>query len=147
MTAEELKKKGGLYFERIQEGWAKYDWEKRYMSQSMAVTYFRELMEKNGPENSFVDCYYHFLEEDSRKKIREALSSREAEYLDRLSETAEDLIFPLDEELLEIGTKLNEKEMLFFTFYFTRFPCTVWGNYKQEYICFRERVSGEKEEL
>ncbi len=137
MTTEELKKRGGLYFERIQEGLDTCSWEQMYLSPRMAMEYLRKLREKNGPENSFADCYYPYLEEESKEKVRQALTGEEAAYLDGLGSGKEDLIFPLDDMLLAIGTKLNDRELLFFTFYFTKDPVTVWGNYKQEYICFR----------
>lgn len=143
MTAEELKKQGGLYFENIQEGWNTCDWEQMYLSPKMARSFLLELREKNGPENSFADCYYPYLEEESREKVRQALTSEEAAYLDGLPAAKENLIFPLDDMMLAIGTKLNDRELLFFTFYFTGDPLTVWGNYKQEYICFRPKKSEE----
>lgn len=142
MTAEELKKRGGLYFEKIQEGWAACDWEQMYLSPRMARDFLVRLREENGPENSFVDCYYPYLEEESKEKVRQALTAEEAAYLDALPAVKEELIFPLDDMLLAIATKLNDRELLFFTFYFTRDPLTMWGNYKQEYICFRPRKAG-----
>ena len=84
MTAEELKKRGGLYFEKIQEGWAACDWEQMYLSPRMARDFLVRLREENGPENSFVDCYYPYLEEESKEKVRQALTAEEAAYLDAL---------------------------------------------------------------
>lgn len=139
MTAEELKKQGGLYMETIQEGWNTCDWEQRYLSPRMARQFLMDLREKNGADHSFADCYYPYLEEESKEKVRQALTREEAAYLDGLPAAKDNLIFPLDDMLLEIGTKLNDRELLFFTFYFTGDPLTVWGNYKQEYICFRPR--------
>lgn len=139
MTAEELKQQGGLYFEKIQEGLNTCHWEQMYLSPRMARSFLGELREKNGPEHSFADCYYPYLEEESKEKVRQALTEEEAAYLDALPAAAENLIFPLDDMLLAIGTKLNDRELLFFTFYFTGDPVTVWGNYKQEYICFRPK--------
>ena len=50
-----------------------------------------------------------------------------------------DLIYPLSDELIDIAARLNDREMLFCTVYFTRTPCTLWGNYKQEYVIFTPR--------
>ena len=112
MTAEELKKRGGLYFEKIQEGWAACDWEQMYLSPRMARDFLVRLREENGPENSFVDCYYPYLEEESKEKVRQALTAEEAAYLDALPAVKEELIFSLDDMLLAIATKLNDRELL-----------------------------------
>lgn len=55
---------------------------------------------------------------------------------------AEEIIFPLDEKLLQIITKLNQAEMLFSTIYFTGEKgkrSTWWGNYGEEYLAFWEK--------
>ena len=53
--------------------------------------------------------------------------------------TRKAVIFPLEEQLLKIAVTLNEKEMLFSTFYFIgEETSTWWGNYNQEYIIFLE---------
>lgn len=144
MTREELTARGGIYFEKIQNGMSEYEWESRYLSPRMAQRYLRELWEKNGTENSFVDCYYPFLESESQERVLEALNPQQQEYLKNLPQEENHLFFPLDEELLTIGTELNDRELLFFSFYFTKEPCTIWGNYKQEYLIFTPKQ--EKEE-
>ena len=58
MTKEALLAKGGIYFEKIQNGMAEYTWESRYLSSRSAEKYIRQLWEKNGPENSFI---FYFL--------------------------------------------------------------------------------------
>ena len=136
MTKEALLAKGGIYFEKIQNGMAEYTWESRYLSSRSAEKYIRQLWEKNGPENSFVDCYYPFLEKESQEMVLEMLSPRQQEYLKKLDMKADDVAIPLDEEILSIATILNDRELLFFTFYFTGELCTIWGNYKQEYVIF-----------
>lgn len=122
-----------------------YQWESRYLSQPMAENYLRELMEQNGEGNAFVDVYYPYLEEESKQQVREVLDPEDGAYLDSLTDSGEGVIVPLNERLLRIATILNEKEMLFFTFYFTGIPCTIWGNYKQEYLCFREKKQETEE--
>ena len=139
MTPEQLKEKGGIYFERIQQGMSLYDWESQFFSPRMAEKYLRELWIENGPEHSFVDCYYSFLEEESQEKVLSVLSPDQQEYLRNLAKSQQDLMLPLSEELLKIAITLNDTEMLFFTFYFTKTPCTIWGNYKQEYLVFTKK--------
>jgi len=139
MTPEQLKEKGVIYFERIQQGMSLYHWESQFFSPRMAEKYLRELWIENGPEHSFVDCYYSFLEEESQEMVLSVLSPDQQEYLRNLAKSQQDLMLPLSEELLKIAITLNDTEMLFFTFYFTKTPCTIWGNYKQEYLVFTKK--------
>ena len=136
MTPEELVSRGGIYFDKIQNGMAEYEWESTFLSPRMADKYLRELWKKNGEGYSFVDCYYPFLEQESKERILSVLNQEQQEYLKQLDEKKEDLLLPLDEQLLSIAITLNDKEMLFFSFYFLKEPCTIWGNYKQEYLIF-----------
>ena len=136
MTPLELKQKGGIYFDKIQQGMSEYAWESKFLSSQMAKEYIRNLWKENGDENSFVDCYYKFLEQESKDKILNVLNEKQKQYLTRLEKEQKDLLVPLTEELLELAVNLTDSEMLFFTFYFLKMPCTIWGNYKQEYVIF-----------
>lgn len=139
MTPKKLKEKGGIYFEKIQNGMDEYPWESQFFSPVMAERYLRRLWAKNGDEGSFVDCYYPFLEKESQERVLSVLEPGEQKYLKQLKNREKDLILPLDEQILSIAVKLIDKEMLFFTFYFTKTPCTIWGNYKQEYLIFKRK--------
>lgn len=139
MTPQQLIAKGGLYFERITQGMEAYQWESRYMGPAEAKQFLAKLWRENGRENAFAECYYPFLERESQERVLSVLSGQEQAYLEALAAKENELILPLDERLLDIAVSLNDKEMLFFTFYFTGNPCTVWGNYKQEYLIFTPR--------
>lgn len=153
MTPEELVSRGGIYFEKIQNGMMDYAWESMFFSPRMADQYIRKLWEENGEGYSFVDCYYPFLEKESRERILSVLSEDQQTYLEGMMEGKRDLLVPLDEQILSIALELNDREMLFFSFYFLKTPCTIWGNYKQEYLIFRtpdkapEKMPGAEEQL
>lgn len=136
MTPSELKEKGGIYFDKIQQGMSAYQWESKFFSSQMAKEFIGNLWKENGDENSYVDCYYKFLEQESKERIRNVLTEEQRKYLLRLEKEQEDLLVPLTTELLDLAVDLTNKEMLFFTFYFLKNPCTIWGNYKQEYVIF-----------
>lgn len=136
MVKEELLEKGALYFEHIQQGFEKYDFQTLYMGEEKAFDYLKELWIKNGKEHSFVDFYYVTLEQSSKDMIQEALNEEECRYVEQLCRDGESIYFPLDELLLHIITKLNDREILFSACYFTKEPRTVWGNFKQEYVEF-----------
>ncbi len=139
MRAEELAQKGAIYFERIQKGLSEYRSESLHMDEKQAYERLKEEWERNGRENCFADFYYFYLEEESQEIVRANLSKEECAYLAAMpaGSDAQDVIFPMDEMLLKIITKLNAREVLFSTVYFLKEPSTWWGNYKEEYIVFR----------
>lgn len=141
---EELTARGGLYFENIQQGFSDCRFRIRKLNQEKAVEYLRILWKRNGEEDSFVDFYYGNLQEEERRRVRAEITEEEAAYLDQIDIPDAPVFLRLDEKLLEICAKLNDKEALFSTFYFTRYPCTLWGNYNQEYVefCPKKRKLG-----
>lgn len=154
MTVEELKKKGVIYLEQIGDGIQNPE---KYPSQIRRLTYpeagaaLLEAWEEAGEKNGFCDFYYFSLDRDARDRVRACLRAEERAYLEEMEMRLEknrldtDIIFPLTRPLLQIAAKLNDRAVLFSTFYFAgevEERSTWWGNYGQEYIIFRERRYG-----
>ena len=149
MTAEELKEQGAIYFEKITEGFRSYADVKLVMDEKRAYDHFKSLKKEYGADHAFADFYYFRLDEESREMVDELLTADEMDYLQIIrpfpEETEEEIIFPLDDRLLQIIVRLNVREMLFSTIYFVqpdpegRRRTSWWGNYGHEYICFRDR--------
>ena len=77
---------------------------------------------------------------EAREKIDSILSKEEKNYLAQLKQEKGQILFPIEEMLLNIVTKLNEKEMLFSTIYVTgEIPSTWWGNYEKQYVVFQNQ--------
>lgn len=141
-TIEELKCAGGIYFKNIQEGFDSYDYEVVKMTLDEAYRKILSYYLLNGYESSFVDFYYFRLEEDEKEKIETFLSRDELNYLKELQKvrnSSDEIIFSIDPTLLNITVKLNYYQALFSTFYFTKDPCTLWGNYNREYVIFKHK--------
>lgn len=130
-----LKEAGAIYFDHIQEGFDHYHYEVLKLNQEEAYKTIKNLWDINGPENSYADFYYFKIDDAAKRKVDAVLDEVQIEYLKNINDT-EDIIFSLDDTLLGILIKLNYLETLFSTFYFTREPCTLWGNYNQEYVVF-----------
>lgn len=149
MTAEELKEQGAICFEKITEGFRSYADVKLVMDEKRAYDHFKSLKKEYGADHAFADFYYFRLDEESREMVDELLTADEMDYLQIIrpfpEETEEEIIFPLDDRLLQIIVRLNAREMLFSTIYFVqpdpegRRRTSWWGNYGHEYICFRDR--------
>ncbi|WP_313128645.1 hypothetical protein [Anaerocolumna sp.] len=137
LTIEQLKEAGAIYLEHIQEGFEYYNYKVVSWNQEETCEHIRKLWLLNGPEHSFADFYYYRLDNEAKKKVNSILNEEEINYIKAISFSWEEIIFPLDEILINIIIKLNNTEMLFSTFYFTKEPCTLWGNYHGEYIVFQ----------
>lgn len=143
MNPADLKELGAIYLEKITDGFERYTYESRYMGAQEAAKEIGKLWEDREKKDVYVDFYYYYISDESRQKADEVLNEQEKEYLRAgRAKAPREVIFPLDEMLLGIITKLNASEMLFSTIYFTGEEggrSTWWGNYKEEYIIFSDR--------
>jgi len=149
MTAGQLTDKGAIWFEKITTGLKQYADVRLVMDDKKALAHFKSLKKEYGAENAFADFYYFRLDPDAREMVDELLDEEERSYLELIApasdEAEEEIIFPLSDKLLKIIVKLNAEEMLFSTIYFVqpdpdgRARTSWWGNYENEYICFRDR--------
>lgn len=147
MTIEELRDRGAIYFDKITEGFHAYADVKLVLDEKKAYSHFSNLRKEYGANRSFADFYYYRLDPDAREMVDEELTEQERSYLKLQvpEDVEEDIIFPLDDKLLKIIVKLNAKEILFSTIYFCggdgagRPRTTWWGNYDNEYICFKDK--------
>ena len=107
MTAEELKEQGAIYFEKITEGFRSYADVKLVMDEKRAYDHFKSLKKEYGADHAFADFYYFRLDEESREMVDELLTADEMDYLQIIrpfpEETEEEIIFPLDDRLLQPG--------------------------------------------
>ena len=106
MKTKELKEKGAIFFERIEEGFSEYKDAIIVLEEEEAVEHFKKLIQEYGEENAYADFYYYKLSEEAREKINGILKEDELEYLRGLSvESSDDIVFLLDERLLQIIVK------------------------------------------
>lgn len=139
MTVQELKDKGAIYMENVEEGLRTYKNEVRHMEAFEVYNTLEAMCVRQGWENSYADVYFHTLDEEVQENIEASLEEEEAEYLRETCgrKHPEELIFPLDPQLLRILVKLNAREILFSTFYFVgEDRSTWWGNFNKEYVVF-----------
>ena len=148
MTTAELQEQGAIYFDKITEGFRNYKDIKLVMDEKRALAHFKNLKKEYGNNKAFADFYYYRLDLDSREMVDEVLTDAEKTYLNLMmpEDLDEDIVFPLDDKLLNIIVKLNAEEILFSPIYFLpsekaggRGRTTWWGNYEKEYICFCDK--------
>lgn len=148
-TMEQIQTEGALCFENVVYGMKHYEHRIENYSGLEAEDALKNMWISKDTHRAYVDFYYYVLEEDARAAVDAVLTKEELAYLAKKEEkllseiTTEEMkkrkavVFPLDEQLLKITVKLNEKEMLFSTFYFVgNEASTWWGNYNREYLIF-----------
>lgn len=136
VNLEELKKKNVIYIDNIQQGFNKYPNLMLEGAEEHINNSIRQLFIANGLENSYADFYYGRLDEDEKNRVKAALNEKEITIIESLQLSAEDIFIRLNSEILEILLKLTANEVLFSSFYFSEYPCLVWGNYDKRYPVF-----------
>lgn len=142
MKIRGLCEKNVIYFDNIGYGLRNYENEVITLDETEAYEFFSEKMQIYGKENAFVDFYFFTLETEAQEKIMQVLTEKELAYLEEMRplRTETQLIFHLEDTLLQMIVKLNARELLFSTIYFQGVeelpPETYWGNYKKEYVKF-----------
>lgn len=141
ISEEEFKKRVSIYFNNINEGFSNFKskvLEENYNSQGDFIGFISECFKLNGVENSYVDFYYYNLSIEDRERLRSFLDKDERKFLEKHIENInkDAIYFKLTEEFIEFLTNISLKEILFSTFYFTKIPCTIWGNYNRKFPIF-----------
>ena len=135
-----INKENVIYFENIKYGFDNYKNEKLIMNEEEAFLFFVEQYLKAEKESVYIDFYYGCLDKNEKDIVDKELTEEEKAYVQKII-TKDEIIYLADEVLLKIVTKLNAREILFSTIYFTgevEDRSTWWGNYNKEYFVFRE---------
>ena len=131
-----------IYIKNIQEGFNKYPNTTLEGTEEYVNNAIRRLFNAIGIENSYADFYYGKLDQEEKNRVRAALNEKEIMVVESLKLSAEDIFIRPNPELLEILLKLTASEILFSSFYFTKYPCLVWGNYGHRYpIFFKDELA------
>ncbi len=138
-TKESIISQGGIYIENIQEGFERYHYNLIEGTKEEIYQKIDELLLSNGSENSYVDFYYGKLSVNEKECIRDYLSEKSFSILKHYERLKEPVFLSLTTELLFLTEELNNKELLFCTYYFCKYPCTIWGNYNLKYPIFRNK--------
>ena len=138
ITQKELVEQGGIYLENIQQGFdsSKYETKMLEGNADRLLKQVKEMREENGLEHSYVDFYYGTLLPEEKQNIRTGLSEEGRNILDSMYFRDKVLFLQLTDPLLALTAELNEKELLFCTWYFCKSRSCVWGNYDRRYPVF-----------
>lgn len=151
ISQETFEKKVFIRFKSINEGFSRFEnfmlQDTKDNSEEKLITFIDKAFQLNGEENSYIDFYLSRLDREAVDKLFALLNEDDKAMLKRhISEIEEDTIyFRLSREAIPFITRLNTREVFFCTFYFTKFPCTIWGNYNMKFpIFFNDKTDVEK---
>ncbi|MBD7911150.1 hypothetical protein [Clostridium cibarium] len=136
ISLKELEKKNVVYIKNIQEGFDRYPNSILEGTEEHVNDVIRKLFSINGVENSYADFYYGRLNEEEKGAVKNILDEKEIILIESFKLCPEDIFIRLNSEILEILLKLTAREVLFSSFYFTKYPCLIWGNYNRRYPVF-----------
>lgn len=125
-----------LYIKDINNGFSTYPYEIVEGNKEYLYKIIERFIEINGYENTYVDFYYSKLTKESKEIINNNLVSEEKRYLVNMNIKEDEIYFNLNKELFNILFKLTTNEILFSTFYFTKYKCSIWGNYNLRFPIF-----------
>ena len=71
-------------------------------------------------------------------KLKELINDEDKILLEKFEKNyhEKNIYFKLTKESIPFITRLSTREILFSTIYFTKYPCTIWGNYNKSFPIF-----------
>ena len=138
ISNKEFKEKVTVRFNSINDGFNNYNNKTIEGNEEAFISFLQEAFELNGEDNSYVDFYYNVLNDEDKKKLKELINDEDKILLEEFEKNyhEKNIYFKLTKESIPFITRLSTREILFSTIYFTKYPCTIWGNYNKSFPIF-----------
>lgn len=93
---------------------------------------------KENDNECYVDFYINRIDKSEKENLLNLIDEEYKTLLQQIIDiNHNDVYYKItDINLISFFTKLNTKEIFFVTFYFTKKPITIWGNYNFKFPCF-----------
>ena len=138
-----LQSQSAIILPAIQDGFDNYPHILLQKTPEEYLALLHQLVELNGVSHSFADCYFGKLPDEKKSGLLSFLPNDWQNILLQCQFTDDSVFLSFDDiadPIIDILAYLSAKEFLFSTFYFTKYPCTVWTNYNLTYpIFFRDK--------
>lgn len=133
-----FEKEVEIRFNNINDGFDNYCHKVIEGSENQFIDFINKAFELNGADNSYVDFYYNILSEDDKQRLKALISDEDKVILEGFekSYSEKNIYFKLTKEIIPFIIRLSTREILFSTIYFTKYPCTIWGNYNNKFPVF-----------
>ena len=138
VSEEEFNKNVQIKFKNINEGFNSYNNSTIEGSEEAIISFLQDIFKINGEENSYVDFYYNVLNEEDKKNLKKLITKEDLKVLEvfEAGYKGKNIYFKLTKNSIPFITRLCTREVLFSTFYFTKIPFTIWGNYNKKFPVF-----------
>ena len=143
ISEEMFKANVVIRFNNINDGFNRFEnfmleSSQRENLEEKLIMFMEKAFDLNNEDNSYVDFYFSRLEEKDKHSLLALLDAEDKKILERHIREIKDetIFFRLSKEMLPFITRLSTREVFFCTFYFTKFPCTIWGNYNMKFPIF-----------
>lgn len=133
-----------LYFDNIMQGFETGYFFKLEGDIKNYKNFLTEAIAMNGAEHSYCDFYYNTLEKQEREVFEKGLTENEKVLFEEIEKSAKDIYYRLTKEMLEFTLSITGREWMFSTFYFSKIPCTLWGNYNMNCPLFFQEEKGKQ---
>ena len=103
------------------------------------ISFLSKVFELNNNE-AYVDLYLNNLDESDKENLLNICCQDDKEIiLKHINLNHNEPYYKLtNKSLIPFLTRLNTGEVFFVTFYFTKVPLTIWGNYNRQFPCFTD---------
>ncbi|QHQ59466.1 hypothetical protein Ana3638_00520 [Anaerocolumna sedimenticola] len=135
ITEKELLNKNAVLLKNVEEGFANREYFILKGDRKGFKAFMHKALNRNGEAEVYADFYYPNLSIEQRNGFLKALSKENLDIFKKYN-WPDKIYIGLNSELLDFLLDITMDELLFCSFYFTRFPCTVWGNYNLTFPVF-----------
>ncbi|WP_294394505.1 hypothetical protein [uncultured Clostridium sp.] len=142
VSCTEFKNNVSIRFNNILDGFDKFenftiDGNLSENSESRLIDFLIQVFKENDNE-CYIDFYINKLGETEIKNLMNLIDKNNRPLLNSIiSLKHNDIYYKItDKNFIPFFAKLNIRELFFVTFYFTKKPVTVWGNYNLKFPCF-----------
>lgn len=146
LSKEDFNKQVIIQFDNIMDGFNNY--ENNLITPKSTrdlegcekdITSFIKSLYKLNGNNLIIDFYFSKLSEDEFERLYSSLNVEDKSILMDIKSSnsfKSNYFLVKNEEIIEFLVRLCTKELFFITFYFTKHPLTLWGNYDLKFPMF-----------
>ncbi|MDD6793914.1 MAG: hypothetical protein PUE01_00655 [Clostridiaceae bacterium] len=150
ISTKEFKENVSIRFNNILEGLDNYlnfeiNAKDLKNGEESIINFITEVFELNQNE-AFVDLYLNNLDEEAQNNLLKICCKEDRNIVkEHINLWHKEPYYKLTEKsLIPFLVRLNTNEAFFVTFYFTKKPITIWGNYNKTFPCFMETKEDQK---
>lgn len=139
VDTSEFKENVQIYFDNILTGFDlyKYFYIEAINNEKIIINFIKRIFEENDSV-CYVDFYLNKLSNDDKNRLLSLVPDEDKELLkSHLKLNSNSIYYKVANiSLIPFLTRLSTRENFFVTFYFTKIPLTIWGNYGMKFPSF-----------